>query len=313
MSRIDQALKIREGVDGAEFVQAGASPSITSSPLNQYPHEEPTPQPRNRPISPPPIEAPKPDRPETTAQRTATRETTRSTDGDVQARLVTGLSNPVSLEQYRKLAVVLHEEQVQRQLKTVIVTSALPHEGKTLTVVNLALTLSGSYARRVLIIDADLRRPCLHTMFSLQNNRGLSEALRDGRDELSFVEVSPRLSVLTAGQPGLTPLAGLTSVRIGEVIEECAARFDWVLLDTSPVGMLPDAQVLTRLAGGVVFVIGAGSTPAAAVERAVADLGPESIIGTVLNRVEERRIPDVGYYNHYNQYNHYHHDVAPHK
>ena len=84
------------------------------------------------------------------------------------------------------------------------------------------------------------------------------------------------------------------------MLEECAARFDWVLIDTPPVGVLPDAQVLARLVGEVILVIGAGSTPAAAVERAVAELGgPDAISGTVLNRVEERRIPDAGYYGRY--------------
>ena len=73
---------------------------------------------------------------------------------------------------------MLHEAQVQKQLKTVMITSALPHEGKTLTVVNLALTLSESYARRVLVIDADLRWPSLHTILDIPNDRGLSEALQ---------------------------------------------------------------------------------------------------------------------------------------
>ena len=87
---------------------------------------------------------------------------------------------------------------------------------------------------------------------------------------------------------------------MAEVLEECAARFDWVLIDTPPVGVLPDAQVLARLVGEVILVIGAGSTPAAAVERAIAELGgPDAISGTVLNRVEERRIPDAGYYGQY--------------
>jgi capsular exopolysaccharide synthesis family protein len=221
-------------------------------------------------------------------------------DADVQARLVTGTPSTVSLEQYRRLAAVLHEEQVQRQLKTVMIASALPQEGKTLTLVNLALTLTESYARRVLVIDADLRWPGLHTVLGIPNDRGLSEALRDGQHELPLVEVSSRLSALTAGKPGPTPLAGLTSSRMGEVIEECAARFDWVLIDTSPVGVLPDAQVLARLVGAVIFVIGAGSTPAAAVHRAIAELGgPDSILGTVLNRVEERRIPEANYYGQY--------------
>ena len=220
-------------------------------------------------------------------------------DADVQARLVTAATSTVSLEQYRRLATVLHEEQVRRQLKTVMITSALPQEGKTLTIVNLALTLSESYARRVLVIDADLRWPGVHTVLDIPNDRGLSEALRDGQQELSFVEVSSRLSVLTAGKPGPTPLAGLTSSRMAEVIETCAGRFDWVLIDTSPVGVLPDAQVLARLVGAVILVIGAGSTPAAAVERAIAEIGPDSILGTVLNRVDERRVPQAGYYGKY--------------
>jgi len=104
----------------------------------------------------------------------------------------------MSLEQYRRLATVLHEEHVKRQLKTVMITSALPQEGKTLTIVNLALTLSESYARRVLVIDADLRLPGVHTVLDIPNDRGLSDALRAGQQELSIVEVSPRLSVLTA-------------------------------------------------------------------------------------------------------------------
>jgi Mrp family chromosome partitioning ATPase len=82
-----------------------------------------------------------------------------------------------------------------------------------------------------------------------------------------------------------------------ELLDECASLFDWVLLDTAPVGYLPDAQLLSRLTRAVVFVIGAGSTPSAVVERAFADLDPESIIGTVLNRVEVDTIPGITYYN----------------
>jgi capsular exopolysaccharide synthesis family protein len=205
----------------------------------------------------------------------------------------------VSQEQYRRLAAALHDAQVARGLKTVMVTSALPGEGKTLTVVNLALTLAESYARRVLVIDADLRWPSLHAMLGVPNAAGLSEALAAERCEPAVTEVSGRLSVMTAGQPGPAPLAGLTSERMGALLEECGTRFDWVLLDTSPVGLLPDGQVLSRLIGAVILVINAGVTPAAAVERAVADLGPECILGTVLNRVEKHRIPDADYYAYY--------------
>jgi protein-tyrosine kinase len=224
-------------------------------------------------------------------------------DPEIEARLVTGGSGSVPLEQYRRLAAVLHDVQLQQGLKTLMLTSALPSEGKTLTTVNLALTLSESYARRVLIIDADLRWPSIHTVFGLPNQQGLSEALQGQKFDLPIRQLSPRLAVLTAGRPGAAPLAGLTSTRMARLIDECAEHFDWVLLDTPPVGLLPDAQLLARLTRAVVLVIAANATPAHSVERAVAELGADCIIGTVLNRVEDRRIPQAQYYQQYGAYN----------
>ena len=290
MSRIDRALRIREGT-----VDATASTAVlpgSASPLHQYPHEERDFQPRN------PV-APERSSPEPRADTELRSPRRRAVAPDLAARLVTGTQSAVSVEQYRRLAAVLHEEQVQTQLKTVMITSALPGDGKTLTVANLALTLSESYARRVLVIDADLRMPTLHTTLGIPNDRGLSDALLDDR-ELAFVEVANGLTALTAGKPGPAPLAGLTSNRMREVLHECEQRFDWVLVDTSPVAVLPDAQVLGRLVGAVILVIGAGSTPAETVERAVAELGgSEAVFGIVLNRVDETAIPEANFYGKY--------------
>lgn len=294
MSHIDRALRIREGAKAALADAQDTKPAAVSS-LHQYAREERSPDPPPGQPLPRKVE---PLRPAGASRPRQKRPQPVSNDADRQARLVTGTSSTASIEQYRKLAAVLHEQQVQSDLKTVMITSALPGDGKTLTVVNLALTLSESYARRVLMIDADLRGPSMHTALQISNDRGLSEALRD--EELSFVEVSSGLTVLTAGTPGPTPMAALTSKRMGEVLRECASRFDWVLIDTPPTGVLPDAQVLARLVGAVIFVIGAGSTPAAAVERAIAELGgPDAIFGVVLNRVEQRRIPEASYYGQY--------------
>jgi len=309
MSRIDDALKMLEVANGTVSSEALAFLPGRIPPLNQYGHEdgerhahvEPALPPRVEAVEPIPLPASAPAA--ASAPDIATESVTLlplMEDADLQARLVTGTSSTVSREQYRRLGAVLHEAQAQNQSKTVMVTSALPHEGKTLTVVNLALTLSESYGRRVLVIDADLRSPCLHTILDIPNDRGLSEALQDGQHELPFVQVSSRLCALTAGTPGPTPLAGLSSRRMGEVLGECAARFDWVLIDTPPVGVLPDAQVLARLVGEVLLVIGADSTPVEAIERAVSELGgPDAISGTVLNRVDVSRIPDAGYYGRY--------------
>jgi capsular exopolysaccharide synthesis family protein len=291
MSRIDEALRLSEGA-GPEPEQ-GTGGKAAGPPLNQYPRERRGRGGSDEPRGPRPVDT------EDFAGDVGHRAGDQpgpAPDDALLARLVTGTSNSVAAEQYRRLAAVLHEEQADDALTTVMVTSAIPGEGKTLTAVNLALTLSESYARRVLVIDADLRAPSVHTTLGVPNDAGLSDALRDGDGPLPIRQVTTGLSVMTAGRTGSNPLAGLSSRRMEEILIDLSARFDWVLLDASPVGVLSDAQVLARLVGGVIFVIGAGSTPAAAVERAIAELGgSEAIIGTVLNRIEEHRIPDAAY------------------
>jgi capsular exopolysaccharide synthesis family protein len=212
--------------------------------------------------------------------------------------VVSGTAAPVAVEQYRRLAGTLHELQVEQGLKTLMVTSALPKEGKTLTVVNLALTLSESCRRRVLLIDADLRRPFIHEVFRLPNATGLNDVLSSGRGDLPFLQVSEHLSVLPAGHSD-QPMAGLTSDRMRVLLEQSAATFDWVLLDAAPVGFMPDAQLLARLTRAVLFVIAAHSTPQLLVSRAIAELDPECVVGTLLNCVEKQDVPAAGYFQDY--------------
>ena len=206
---------------------------------------------------------------------------------------------PATVEQYRRLAAVLHDLQVQGGLKTVMVSSASPGEGKTLTIANLALTLSESYHQRVLLIDADLRHPSLHDLFGIPNELGLADGVRAGGKSVPPVEISPCLSVLTAGRPVASPLAMLTSDHVRTVIADAAARVDWVLLDTPPVGLLADAQLVARLSDGVLFVIAAGVTPYSLVQRCIAELGADRIVGTVLNRVEHPMFTTRDYYHGY--------------
>jgi capsular exopolysaccharide synthesis family protein len=301
MSRINQALTTWESTRGAV---ADAEPrsevEATVGALNQYAEEL-----LHRYQQPPPrpdVRAPQHPTHDTAAADSEHRPTASpraARDLEIEARLVTDPSNKLSTEQYRRMAATLHDLQIERQLKTVLVTSAVPQEGKTLTVVNLGLTLSESYGRRVLVMDADLRCPSLHRILRVPSGRGLCDALRESQRELPFISVSERLSVLAGGYPDGIPLAALSSPRMRDVIDECAARFDWVLIDTSPIGILPDASVLARLVGGVIFVIRAGTTPSAVVERAMTDIGPDAILGVVLNSVEERRIRTASYYNQY--------------
>ena len=218
--------------------------------------------------------------------------------GEFERKLVVSSdAAPIAVEQYRRLAGALHELQVEQGLKTLMVTSTLPNEGKTLTAANLALTLSESCERRVLLIDADLRHPFLHEVFGLSNATGLSDMLRSERDEIPLVQVSEFLSVLPAGH--LDQPMALTSDRMRVLLDQFTAGFDWVVIDAAPVGFIPDAQLLARLTRAVLFVIAANSTPHVLVSRAIAALGPECVVGTVLNYVETHNIPAAGYYEAY--------------
>jgi capsular exopolysaccharide synthesis family protein len=296
MSRIDEALNRASGApvdvrDPSELKDAFRRRSDPSS-LEWYPRESgPT---LDRPVrselsSSKPIAAPRLGR----AWQLATA---------LEGKLVTSSQTArVAVEQYRRLAATLHGLQVERGLKTLLVTSTVPEEGKTLTVANIALTLSESYKRRVLLIDADLRRPSIHQVFGLPNVTGLSDGLRSDHGPLPVLEVSSCLSVVTAGKPDANPTARLTSDRMRALVEEAASAFDWVLLDAPPVGLMPDASLLQRLTSAVVYVIAAGSTPYSLIDRAVADLGRECIIGTVLNRVDEDKLPSTGYDRYYGE------------
>ena len=296
MSRIDDALKAWEAQAPGTTADDSKKQASPLFHINQYPREGAVPAASERASERVNGHAYKPAEPVVTV---VTPDAWHPAP-ELEARLVTGrtVSNAV-IEQYRRLAAALHDLQVTRQLKTVMVTSALPGDGKTLTIVNLALTLSESYARRCLLIDADFRSPSMHNLLRISNDRGLNDALLKPAEPLPIRQLSPTLSVLTTGPVGSSPLAGLSSPRMQAVIQECAATFDWVLIDTPPVGVMPDAQLLARLTGAVVFVIGAGVTPGDLVERAIAELGPEYVLGPVLNRVENSSIPEIGYYDYY--------------
>jgi capsular exopolysaccharide synthesis family protein len=205
----------------------------------------------------------------------------------------------ICVEQYRRLAVTLHELQSQQGLKILMVASSAPREGKTLTITNLALTLSESFHQRVLLIDADLRRPAIHETLGIPNEAGLTDMLHPGVRSAPLVELSARLSVLPAGRSHPNPLTLLTSAHLPALVSDAAARFDWILFDTPPIGVLPDAQTVARVCEGILFVIAAGVTPYSEVQKSITELGADRIVGTVLNRVDERILGGSKYSGHY--------------
>jgi len=216
---------------------------------------------------------------------------------NVTGKLVVMPAVPAAaVEQYRRLAAALHHTRLEKDMKVLMVTSASPGEGKTLTATNLALTMSESYRRNVLLIDADLRRPSVHHIFQLPNIVGLNDGLTSETEQkLSLIQVSDHLTVLPAGRPNPDPMGNLTSERMRRIVNEAAARFDWVVVDTPPVGFLSDANLLVAMVNAAIFVVRAGKSPYRLIQRALDAVGRDRIMGVVLNAVDEN-VDIAGYY-----------------
>ena len=216
-------------------------------------------------------------------------------------RLATGPDgDPTLIEQFRRLAATLHHAQLNNGLRSVMVTSALPGDGKTLTSVNLALVLAESYRYKVLLIDADLRRPSISSVVELGGGSGLSEALRAPNDQrLALVKITSRLTLLPAGQPIANSIEALTSPRMRRILKEADAQYDWVILDSPPVQAVTDAVVLSKLVDGVILIVRADKTLREDVKRSVKSIQDVGgwIFGVIVNEVNasDRSYYSYGY------------------
>ena len=203
---------------------------------------------------------------------------------------------PFLVEQFRRLAATLHQFQESNGIRKVLLTSAVPSDGKTLTAVNLALTLSESYKRRVLLVDADLRRPSIRDVSHMPNVIGLADALRASTEQkLTVFQVTRHLSLLPAGRPDPDPMSGLTSARMRRILDDACRHFDWVILDAPPVGSVADASILGEMVDAAILVVRAGSTNYSLAQKAIDAVGRERIIGVVLNAVEDLDMKSYGY------------------
>lgn len=256
-----------------------------------------------RPAPAPPAPQPAPEAPKQTAPPLPRSPLFEHVDTRYRGKTVLDTAvSPQSREQYRRLAASLHHAQAISGLKVVMITSALVGEGKTLTASNVALTLSQSYKKEVLLVDADFRRPSVHAVFGIPGDVGLSESLTTEHNEKIRVRrVAPGLGVLTGGRPNSDPIAALTSERMRQLLDEARKTFDWVILDTPPVALLTDASLVSAMTDGALIVVKAEQTPWDLVERAVHAVGRERTLGVVLNRVTGP-LPSAGDYDYYNYY-----------
>jgi capsular exopolysaccharide synthesis family protein len=320
MTRVSDALRraAEQASESEQTSPAGSIETVVDDSLSELAREpfpiELTEHRRSRPASVPPAAA-APSASPTSAHAPATPERPKTDvlprpakpasvieriDARLEAKIVVDETMVASSrEQYRRLAAALHHQQLATGIKIVMIASAVSGEGKTLTASNLALTLSESYQRAVLLIDADLRRPSLHVIFGINASPGLSDGLAPGEDrKMRSAQVSARLAILPAGEPSADPMAGLTSDRMRRLLDEARDAFDWVIIDTPPVTLLPDANLLAGMVDGVVLIVKANSTPFDLVTRAVEAIGRDRTLGVVLNQATTT-VNDPGYYYQY--------------
>lgn len=207
-------------------------------------------------------------------------------------------------EAYRVLRTNLQFSALDKPLATLVVTSATPGEGKSTTISNLATVMAQS-DKRVILVDADLRRPSLHKLLKLPNNVGLSTALLDkGRDPAVYLQDTdtPNLRVMTTGPIPPNPAEMLNSARMHEMIEVLKGEADVVLFDTPPVLAVADTSILASQVDGTLLVVWAGKTRGEMLAQAVERLQSLGIqpLGVVLNKLTQRK---GGYY--YSNYYYY--------
>ena len=297
MTRLSDALKRAAQLADTD-VAANVEPAARGW---QFPIDEPQPPAAfpsdSHPAAPAPAGGEPPPAPALEAFRAKpANATVRVGEADRHKLVVNDDLDPALIEQYRHLAAVLHHAQEKSGMRSVMVTSAVPNEGKTLTATNLALTLSQSYQRRVLLIDADLRRPRMREMFALPVSEGLVDVLaRPAGGSLPVHQVSPTLSVLTAGRIVPDPMSRLVSPAMKQLLDEARDAFDWLVVDTPPIAILPDANLLSAMIDTALLVVSAQSTPYPMVQRAAQAIGPGRILGVVLNRAEHAAVPVYDY------------------
>jgi protein-tyrosine kinase len=201
-------------------------------------------------------------------------------------------------EEYRTLRSRLYATREKMVLKKILVSSALPKEGKSFTAANLAQVMVRQHGRRVLLIDADLRSPRLHTMLGTTASPGLSDYLQGASDEFSVMQRGPmeNLFFVPCGREISDPAELVANGRMKLLMQRVEALFDWIIVDSPPAVPVSDASVLAKACDGVLLVVRSNATPGDIARRAREEFSEQALVGIVLNGTDSGAIPYARYY-----------------
>lgn len=201
-------------------------------------------------------------------------------------------------EEFRTLRSRLYQMREQKPLAKLLITSALPKEGKSFTAANLAQVIVRQHGRRALLIDADLRNPQLHNLLGADPGPGLSEYLRGEADEYSILQRGPmpNLMLIPAGRAGSKAAELLASGRMKALLNRLEPMFDWIVIDSPPAVPVADAAILSKECDGVLLIVRSNSTPNDAAKRARNEFAGRNLVGVVLNGITADQSPYMQYY-----------------
>ncbi|SIT73693.1 capsular exopolysaccharide family [Edaphobacillus lindanitolerans] len=219
-----------------------------------------------------------------------------------RARKLVVSASPRSVvsEQFRTLRSNIIFSTVDDELNTLLVTSATPGDGKSTVSANIA-TLFAQDGKRVLLIDADMRKPTVHYTFNLVNSAGLSSVLtqqQTANEAIRQTEISPNLHIMTSGPIPPNPAELLGSRAMTRLVDSLKQQYEMIVFDAPPTLSVTDAQILANQSDGTIFVVNSGATEKENLEKAISLLekARARVLGTVLNNYQ---IDKDGYYQYY--------------
>ena len=218
---------------------------------------------------------------------------------DLQTMLfMNGNDSAKGTEEYRTLRSRLYHIREKMPLKKLLVTSALPKEGKSFTSANLAQVMVRQHGRRALLIDADLRGPRLHQMLGAPQGPGLSEYLSGHADEASVMQRGPMegLFFIPSGHSIEDPAELVGGGRLKILLQRVETIFDWIIIDSPPAIPVSDASVLAKACDGVLMVVRSNATPSDVARKARMEFPDQMLVGVVLNGTDRDEAKYARYY-----------------
>ena len=202
------------------------------------------------------------------------------------------------MEEFRTLRSRLYQAREKTSLSKLLVSSALPKEGKSFTAANLAQAIVRQHGRRAALIDADLRNPQLHKLLGAEPGPGLAEYLRGEADEFAILQrgTMENLFLIPAGHTGKNPAELLSNGRLKHLLNRLEPMFDWIIIDSAPAVPVSDAAIVAKECDGVLLVVRSNSTPIDAARRARNEFADHNVVGVVLNGITPDLSPYMEYY-----------------